>query len=155
MKLIEVNSEAWVSLLDEISKSYSDGELISHDWLKQMFGLGKIELSDYENIEEFLKALQMQQFAYMQLIETLRWQILKEHKLCIRNIPGSGYIVIKPEDQTQYAYDEFMKTIRKAIRETDLIMNNVRPFFSDQKYKDNDLKARCSMLKQMLGNLKR
>ena len=35
MKQIEVNSEAWLSLILEISENYSDGSLISHKWLKK------------------------------------------------------------------------------------------------------------------------
>ena len=103
MKQIEVNSEAWLSLILEISENYSDGSLISHEWLKDKFGLKQIELSDFEDTNDFLDALQTQQFAYMTLVDTLRWQLLEVEQMFIRNIRGSGYVVIQPSDQTEYA----------------------------------------------------
>lgn len=47
MKQIEVNSDAWVSLIEEIVISYSDGKLISHEWLKEKFGLKQLLIEDF------------------------------------------------------------------------------------------------------------
>ena len=155
MKQIEVNSEAWLSLILEISENYSDGSLIFHEWLKKKFGLNQIELSDFEDTNDFLDALQTQQFAYMTLVDTLRWQLLEVEQMFIRNIRGSGYVVIQPSDQTEYAYNEFLKTVKQAIKEADLIMNNVRKVTSIQQSKDNDIRAKCSILKQMINSIRK
>ena len=155
MKQIEVNSEAWISLMGEISDNYSDGTLIEHEWLKDKFGLKQLRLEDFETVDDFVKGLQYQQFAYMTLVDTLRWQLLEQEKMYIKNIRGDGYEVVNAKDQTKYGYDEFLSTVKKAIKEADLIMNNVRPVPYENQYKDNDLRAKCSMLKQMLLNIKR
>lgn len=39
MKQIEINSEAWISLLDEVVNKFEAGTLIPHDWLKRKFTL--------------------------------------------------------------------------------------------------------------------
>lgn len=154
MRQIEVNSDAWVSLLDDIANNYSDGKLISHEWLKEKFGLKQLIIDDFETTEDFIKGLQMQQFSYMTLVDTLRWQLLESEKIYIKNVRGDGYTVLNPKDQTQYGYDELLKIIKQAIKCSDLIMNNVKAVPIEQQYKDNDLRAKYSILKQMLNNVK-
>ena len=155
MKQIEVNSDAWVSLLGEIAGNFSDGKLIPHDWLKRRFGLGDLKVDDFDTVDDFIKGLQMQQFAYMTLIDTLRWQLLENEKMYIRNIRGDGYTIVNATDQTQYGYDSFIRDVKQAIKEADMIMNNVRNVPSERQAKDNDLRAKCSILKQLLQNIKR
>ena len=65
MRQIEINSDAWISLLDDIATNYSDGKLISHEWLKEKFGLKRLVIEDFETTEDFIRELQMQQFSYM------------------------------------------------------------------------------------------
>lgn len=154
MRQIEINSENWQSLLTEITENYVNGELIRHDWLKQKFGLAKLRLEDFETVGDFVKGLQTQQFSYMALVDTLRWQLLENNDIYIRNVYGDGYVVIAATDQVKYGYDRFLKHMRKNICETDLIINNVRPVPSEQQSKDNDIRAKYSILKQMLQSVK-
>lgn len=154
-KEIEIGSDAWVSLLAEIASNYSDGTLIPHEWLRRKFGLKQLQLEDFDTVEEFLEGHKRQQFTYMSMTDKLRWQLLEEEKMYIKNIVGEGYVVIPPQEQTKYGYDEFLKSVRKAIRESDLIMNNVRFVPDEQRHKDNDIRAKCSILKQMLQSIKK
>lgn len=152
---IEIGSDAWVSLLAEIASNYSDGTLIPHEWLRRKFGLKQLQLKDFDTVEDFIEGLKRQQFTYMSMTDKLRWQLLEDYKMYIKNIIGEGYAVIPPQEQTKYGYDEFLKSVRKAIRESDLIMNNVRFVPDEQRHKDNDIRAKCSILKQMLQSIKR
>lgn len=154
MKQIEINSEAWCSLLDEIQSKFEAGCLIPHDWLKHKFTLERLHYEDFESTEDFVKAIQMQQFAYMTLVDTLRWQLLEERSIYLKNIRGDGYTILPSKEQVKYGYDEFLKTVKVAIKQADLIMNNVLSVPVEQQAKDNDLRARCSMLKQMLLSVK-
>lgn len=153
-KLIEIGSDAWSSLLSEIVANYGDGKLIKHEWLKEKFGLKKLVLKEFETVDEFLKAIEIQQFAYMTLVDKLRWQMLEDYKAFIKNQRGEGYIILRPEDQTRYGYDSFVDDIKKAIRVAGLIMNNVQPVSMEQQSKDNDLRAKFGMMKQMLSSIK-
>ena len=152
--IIIVGSDGWVSLLGEIAAKFSDGQLISHEWLKDKFGLKKLTLKDFETVEDFLDARDNQQWSYMQLVDSLRWQLLENYKAYLRNIRGDGYIILQPQDQTQYGYDHFVSDMKKAFKEAGLIMNNVQPVDSTQQAKDNDLRAKFGMLKQMLSYVK-
>lgn len=153
---IEINSEAWHSLIDEIAATYANGDLISHAWLKKKFGLAELTLQDFDNnINDFVKGLQVQQFSYMTLVDTLKKQLLEERQVCIRNVFGDGYVVIPPTDQVRYGYDEFCKDVKKAIKNAALIINNTRMVTPEQQFKDNDLKAKFGIYSQMLQNIKR
>lgn len=146
--------DGWEQFLKELADNYGDGKLITHEWLKQQFGLKKIILGDYECVDDFVKALEVQQFAYMQIVDAVRWELLKQEKMYIKSVRGEGYEVIRPEEQVQYGYDEFVNDIKKAIREAGLIMNNVIAVDLAQQSKDNDLRAKFGAMKQMLGNIK-
>lgn len=154
MKQIEINSDAWHSLVDEIICKFKPGELISHEWLKSRFTLEVLDFDNYENSNDFIQALQLQQFAYMSLIDTLRWQMLEEKYCYLKNIRGDGYTILPPKEQVQYGYDDFLKTVKEAIKKANLIMSNVLPVPNDQQAKDNDLRAKTSLLKQMIAGLK-
>ena len=153
-KMIEIGSDAWSILLSEIVTNYGDGKLIQHEWLKEKFGLKKLVLNEFEAVDDFLKAIEIQQFSYMTLVDKLRWQMLEDYKAFIKNQRGEGYIILRPEDQTQYGYDSFVDDIKKAIRVAGLIMNNVQPVSMEQQSKDNDLRAKFGMMKQMLSSIK-
>lgn len=153
-RIIEVGSDGWLELLSEIADRFGDGSLIKHEWLKEKFGLKELVLKDYETVSDFLKAIEIQQFAYMTLIDKLRWELLKEYKMYIRNVRGEGYEILRPQDQTQYGYDSFIDDVKKAIRIAGLIMNNVQKVDLTQQAKDNDLRAKFGIMKQMLSSIK-
>lgn len=146
--------EGWADFLESLAEEYGNGKLISHDWLKEQFGLKKCNLKDFDSVEDFVKALEVQQFAYMQIVDAVRWELLKQEKMYIRNVRGDGYGIIRPEDQVQYGYDGFISDIKKAIREAGLIMNNVCKVDLTQQSKDNDLRAKFGMMKQMLNSIR-
>ena len=153
-KIIEVGSDGWMSLMSEIADLYGDGGMIKHEWLKEKFGLKELQLEDYESVNDFLKAIEIQQFAYMSLVDKIRWDLLKEYKMFLRNQRGEGYYILRPSDQCQYGYDTFIDDVKKAIRLANLIMNNVQPVDLAQQAKDNDLRAKFGVMRQMLSSIK-
>lgn len=155
MKQIEIGTPEWCSLLSEITEVFNPGELISHEWLKSRFRFERLEISDFDSTENFICSLQNLQFAYMSAVDTLRWQLLEEKNVYLKNIRGEGYAFLPAKEQVKYGYDEFLKTVKTAIRQADLIMNNVLPVPIEQQSKDNDLRARCSMLKEMLMSIRK
>lgn len=152
--MIEIGSDGWFGLLYEIAETFGDGSLIKHEWLKERFGLKELVLEEYDSVKDFLNAIETQQFAYMTLVDRLRWDLLKEYKMYIRNIRGDGYEIVQPNDQTQYGFDTFVGDVKKAIRIAGLIMNNVQQVDLAQQAKDNDLRAKFGIMKQMLGSIK-
>ena len=153
-KVIEVGSDGWMSLMSEIADTYGNGGMIKHEWLKEKFCLKGLQLEDYDSVNDFLKAIEIQQFSYMTLVDKLRWDLLKEYKMFLRNQRGEGYYILRPSDQCQYGYDSFIDDIKKAIHVANLIMNNVQPVDMAQQAKDNDLRAKFGIMRQMLGSIK-
>lgn len=154
-QVIDTSGIAWQNLLTEIAARYSDGTIIPHDWLKHKFGLEDLRLEDYATVDDFLEGNKLQQFAYMSLIDRLRWQLLEREKMYLKNEKGEGYYILNPKDQTTYGYDEMVRTIKTAIRQASLIMNNVLAVPSEQQSKDNDLRAKFGILKSLMANFKR
>ena len=154
MKQIEVNSEGWCSLIRTIASDYADGKLIPHEWLRRKFGLENLRMKDFDNTEDFIEAIQMQQFSYMTLVDTLRWKLLEDQKIYIKNIRGDGYQIVQPTEQVQYGYDQFLRDFKKAVKDANLIMQNVKSVPSEQQKKDNDLRAKCALLGQMVNGMK-
>lgn len=151
---IKIGSDGWFSLLGEISARYADGSLIQHEWLKNKFGLKKLSLKDFETVDDFLKGVETQQFAYMSLVDRLRWDLLENYKMFMRNIRGEGYSIVKSNEQTQYGYDLFLREMKKQFHDCGLIMNKVRDVDLYQQSSDNDLRAKFGMMKQMFNNIK-
>lgn len=146
--------DGWEKFLSEIAVGYGDGRLISHEWLKEQFGLKELKIADFDSEEEFLEARDKQQFAYMTAVEAVRWELLEQESMYMTSVRGDGYRIIRPEDQTQYGYDEFVKDIKKAIKEAFLIMNHVRRVDIWRQSKDNDLRAKFGVMKQMFEDMK-
>lgn len=147
--------EGWWLFIHKLAEEFGEGKLISHEWLYKQFGLEKLEVRDFKSTEEFVQALQLQQFAYMSVVDAVRWDLLEQEKMFLKNVRGEGYVIMRPEDQTQYAYDSFIEDIKKAIKVAGLIMNNVLPVDLTQQAKDNDLRAKFGTMKQLLSSIKK
>lgn len=146
--------DGWTSFMGQIVAEYGSGKLISHEWLREKFGFKVLRLNEFDSLDDFLKARDVQQMSYANAVESLRWELLKQEKMYFRNIFGDGYSIIRPEEQVQYGYDEFIKDIKKAIKEANLIMSFVQPVDLSQQSKDNDLRAKFGVMRQMLGSIK-
>lgn len=141
-------------MLAEIASNYSDGALIPHQWLKDKLGLKKLDLNDFESPEEFIKGHEVQQFAYMSFIDNIRWQLLEKENIYLRNIRGDGYVILNPKDQTKFGYDRFINEMKKLTKECDMIMNRVKNVPEEQRSKDNDMRAKFSIMRTMLSTIK-
>lgn len=146
--------DGWGVFLKEMATEFGDGKLISHDWLKEQFGLKEINWEDFDNQFDFQKAVDMQKLAYIPVVEAVTLGLLKQEKMYIDNVRGDGYIVIPAEKQTQFAFDMFQEELKKLIKKTALIMSNVRHVDNEQQAKDNDLRARFAKTMDMLATIK-
>jgi len=155
MDEMKKGTDAWESFKGELAASFQPGDLITHDFLKQKFNFKEITFDDYEDESAFITAIGLQQFNYMSLIDHLRWEMLEDYKVFLRNIRGEGYSFLQPGDQVQYAYDTAISSIRKEISEADLIMTNVMSVDAEQQKADNDARAKFAMMKQLLKGLRK
>ncbi len=148
------NNDMWESLCEEIAENFSDGQLITHSWLKGKFGIEEIDISGFDTSDEYNKERDKMQFMYMGMVETLRITMLNEHKMYMKNSRGEGYTIVSPKDQTTIAYKMLLRDVNRSIKDTKLIMGNVRDLPTEQKAKDDDLRAKVGIMEQMFNNLK-
>ena len=142
------------NICEQIATEFSDGQIISHSWLKDKFGIEEKDISDFKSTEEYNKERDKMQFQYLALIEKLRDTLLEDYKMYMRNSRGEGYVIVKPDDQTTIAYKTMVKDISGSIKEAKQIMYNVRDVKAEQKAKDDDLRAKIGIMEQMFNNLK-
>lgn len=142
-------------VVEDIVEHFSDGQLISHDWLRKRCGIEPLMFEDYESVSDFIEAYQMQQFQYMNIVDSIRTLMLKEYNCYFKNDRGAGYIILDPKDQVSFGYDRFVDGLKKLMKETNLIMNNVRAVGNEQQSKDNDLRAKYAAMKMMLETIKK
>ena len=91
----------------------------------------------------------------MNLVDRLRWQLLEDFKMFIKNIRGDGYIILQPKEQVQYAFDSLISDFNKSLKEATAIMGNVRKYSDfEQQAKDSDIRAKIGMMKQMFQGIR-
>lgn len=70
-------------------------------------------------------------------------------------VAGDGYEILNPKDQVAFGYDRFIDGMKKLMKETNLIINNVRAVNSEQQAKDNDLRAKYAAMTMMLESIRK
>lgn len=152
---IKKGTDEWDILQSEILVTFKPGDLISHDWLQDKFNLKPVAIGNHTTTEELIYAINERQFKYMSLVEDMRWDLLENHNAYIRNIRGDGYMILPPREQTTYAYKEAINAIKKELKNAGKIMSNVLPVDMETQSRDNSLRAKFAMLRQMLKGVER
>lgn len=153
--MCEDKEEVLQGAIREIISNYDAGILIPHEWLKKKCGLKTPNFNEYASIADFLEAVQLQQFSYMGFVDSLRWELIEKWNMWLKNERGEGYIILNPKDQVSFGYERFVDGLKKLMKETSLIMNNVCTVNGEQQAKDNDLRAKYAAMKMMLETIKK
>ena len=150
--MAKIGEREWEQLIDEIVETYLPNDLLPHKKLSEIFYLPDPVYNDYASQDEFMQAVKLQQFEYMTLVDKLRWDILKKHKLYLQNVRGDGYSFVAPGEQTDFAKDQAMEKITKHTRRGLLILKNIRfnDLSADQRRHNSDELAKIGQLSQML-----
>jgi len=144
------------SIAEDIMESFQLGELISHEWLKQRLDIQRPVLSDFDNEYDLWAAIDKYGFDYMGAIDDIRALLLTTYKYYFKNIRGDGYVLLHPNEQTDFAKNKFKEDLRRVINNTHNIMTNVNHRAMDAiKLRENaDAVAKFSQIKNMLKSVK-
>lgn len=144
------------NLAEEILEDFQLGELVSHDWLKHRIGILRPVFKGFETEFDFWLAIEKYGFDYMGAVDELRSLLLNTYKYYFKNIRGDGYVLLHPNEQTDYAKNKFKEDLRKVINNTQSIMTNINHKSMDAiKLKENaDAVAKFSQIKNMLKSVK-
>ncbi len=99
---------AWKNaIVDLFSGKYGYGDIVSHEELDAAFRLVKPETGSFDEFESW---------KLKRLIDALACYLLEERNICLRNLQGRGYEVVRPADQTKFAMDHGIKKLRGELR---------------------------------------
>lgn len=123
------------------------GDMVSHSWLEDHFGMPTIEESRQLTSEQF----SARQFEWLANVEAFKSELLKDHQICLQSVRGKGYRWVPPQEQTEVAVAEFQRGAKKVFGAAGTKLRNLRVFeLNDKQRRENmDALAKFSALQGM------
>ena len=138
---------AWKQAVqDFIAEKFEPGDVVTHEWLFEKFGLEKIEPHTLKS-----KADQIQ-LAYMTQNQRFQELLLSEYKVLLVSQPGMGYKYVPAVEQAEVSEKAMHKELKKAMRRglSRLVHTDPRFLDSNQKKEHSDALTRSAALKKMV-----
>jgi len=126
-----------------MESNFKDGDIVSMHWLKEFLQIKEaIRIEDVNNIQWDLLAK----------MELFKEELLTKHQIALRNVRGSGYLIVPPRQQAEFAVEEGIKAFNKGMRRTDRLLNNVRRNKMDntENKRHTDAQVKFSAIKNLL-----
>lgn len=143
---------AWRNAAAELfSGKFSYGDVVTHAELQGSLRLPKpTGLVVPEAYERWRLDLLSQ-------IAALSEWLLEEKSMCLSNVQGQGYMVVKPEQQTEYAVKQGRKAIRSELRKMARRLTYIdhAALSQEDRRKNADALARLSFMDQQFKQAKR
>lgn len=130
---------------------YSFGDIVPHEELQAALRLpkpsGRVTVEEYESWRLSLLAQ----------TDALSAFLLEEKNICLRAVPGQGYMILEPKDQTEYAMGHGLKRVRSELRKMGRRLTFIdRSALSHEEARKNaDALARLAFLQSMANKRKR
>lgn len=138
-------SPAWKDAVGVfLAAGFEPGQVIDHRWFLDQFGLlSPADCPDYTTSREA-------QLAYMLNIEGLKRELLEEYQIALRSVPGKGYEVVAPQEQTEWAEGCLRNELRKAMHTSQTRLVNLRldELTDTQKKQNLDAQAKLSFFRK-------
>ncbi len=131
-----------------LADKFSDGQLISHDWLTWALNLPKPRTA-----QEMVNC----QFVILDRVEQFKEALLTQHQIYIVSVRGKGYRIVPPSDQAFIAIDTAMRGVRREFSKCKEVMKHTRigELDTDQAKRHLDAQVKVSALSGMIGKGKR
>lgn len=127
-----------------LSHGYSDGDLISHDWLALTLDLPQT-------------ATREAQFITMERIEQFKEALLVGHSVYIVSVRGQGYRIVPPSDQAFVAVAGAMREVRRQFTRCQKTLKHTRmdELTAEESKRHVDAQVKVAGLTAMVGRQKR
>lgn len=141
----------WRQAVKDFLKTFHYGDVVTHQWLEEHFGMPAISDDKAVTREEFREL----QFEWLANIEQFKSELLREHSICLQSVRGKGYRWVPPAEQTDYAVKEFERDARKVFRSAGNRLRHVRvgELTDDQRRENIDATAKLTALSGMSRKL--
>lgn len=132
--------------------SIAYGDIINHTDINDWSGLEYPQLDGMGRGEQ-QKAVNDYTLKRLSIVEGLRDFLLNERMMYMQAIPGSGYRIVKPAEQTEAAVRKGMATIQKGLKHAVKGAEQVNVALLDTREREynSSVKARLSGLSRMIG----
>lgn len=114
----------WRNAVKEANAIFDYGDTIPSDWLWDSFEIDKNRKMDYEESRRI-------SLDFMQHMEQFKEELLVEHKKYLMSIPGTGYKVVNPDEQTSAAMERLRKTVTKELRKAGEALEHINTAMMD------------------------
>lgn len=130
-----------IRLFHEQKKTY--GDLLSHEWLYEAFEIEKPDVNTPSGQAEKLKLQFLSEF------KKFETEMLTEYQMDIRNLRSRGYEVVRPQDQTRRAEEDFQSEMKRIGRQVAGRLANVNhtKLSARERQENADAVARISNLR--------
>lgn len=136
---------------DLFNGKYTYGDIVPHEELQGALGLpkpvGKVEVEEYERWR----------LSVLSQMDALSAFLLEERSMCLRAVPGVGYQIVEPENQTAYAMKDGMRRMRGELRKMGRRLSHVNrsALTAEQARENADAMARLAFLSQQTNKVRR
>lgn len=129
------------------AEGFVAGDIVRKSWLFEAFGINEPDPS-----MKWAWAKEAQ-FAFMQCMDNFRRELLERYSVDLTTLPGVGYEVTPPAEQTQRAVKHGLKAARKALRVAASRVEHIdHAALTDAQRRENaDAAARLAKLRAGLG----
>lgn len=137
----------WKNAVDELLDNFGYGDLISHEWMEQQFGMPSLCETQRMTAEQFRE----RQFQWLANVEAFKAALLQDHQICLQSVRSQGYRWVPPQEQTSVAIKDFETSARKVFRSASSKLRNLRhlELTDDQRRLNVDAVAKIAALSGM------
>ena len=137
----------WKQAVRDFMAEFRYGDVASHDWLADHFGMPCVDAESAMSLDEFRD----RQFEWLANIDAFKHELLECHQVCLQSVRGEGYRWVPPHEQTKVATDAFERDARRAFRSVNQRLTNIRAaeLNDDQRRQNVDALAKVSALRGM------
>ena len=143
-------SPPWKNAAQELfSGKFGFGDMVTHEELN-----AALSMPEPTGTAEEYKAWAL---ARMPQLDALSQWLLETHNMCLASVHGQGYRIVESHEQTEYAQEVGMKTVRRELGKLARRLYYVdRSKLTHEQARDNaDAMARAAFLKQQIGKAER
>ena len=128
--------------------THTDGDLLSHVWLKHALDVPKPRRLD--EVDEL-------QWLLLGRLDAFRDYLLVERKTALQSVRGHGYRIVPPAEQARVAVEEAMRLVKRGLEKGDRLMTHTRTeeLSVEESRRHTDAHIRLSGIGAMLKKQKR
>jgi hypothetical protein len=138
---------SWRQAVQDFIKEFQYGDLVSHDWLAEHFGMPSIDEEESLTAQEFRE----RQFEWLSNIESFKSELLRDHSVLLQSVRGQGLRWVPPHEQTRLAEDGFQRDANRAFRGAAHKLKHIRlsELNDDQRRENVDAVTKLASMRSM------